>query len=149
MNIELIAQSLEGYLLSLRRLTGNRCDFWSFMVPLDGGIEESLEAHFARINAGATILGKAFIGYAELEALLRDHLLSKLEAGEKSHFELFTWDITEFIQMSYRELESESDPLRTREAISFDARSEFHGNHVYIVIPVQDEALVIGLGARA
>ncbi|WP_334079057.1 hypothetical protein [Microbulbifer sp. M83] len=149
MDIETVSQLLEGYLLALRRLSGNRCDFWSLTTPLKDDVEKSLKAHFSGIGADTTIIGKTAIGYAELETLLDHHVFSRLEAGEKTHCELFGWDIVEFIQMSYRELEPEIDPLHTREAMSFDVSSRSHGAHVYIVVPVKEKALVIGLGARA
>ena len=149
MDIETVSQLLEGYLLALRRLSGNRCDFWALTTPLKDDVEKSLKAHFSGIDADITIIGKTAIGYTELETLLDHYVFSRLEAGERTHFEQFGWDIIEFIQMSYRELEPEIDPLHTREAMSFDVSSQFHSEHVYIVVPVEEKALVIGLGGRA
>ncbi|MGQ7273126.1 hypothetical protein [Marinobacter sp. V034] len=149
MDIETVSHLIEGYLLALRRLSGNRCDFWSLTTPLKDDVENSLKAYFSGIDAETTIIGKTAIGYAELETHLDQHLFSRLEGGEEIHRELFGWDIVEFIQMSYRELEPEIDPLRSRQAMCFDVSSRFYGEHFYLAVPVKETVLIIGLGARA
>jgi hypothetical protein len=149
MDIESVSLLLDGYLHSLRRMSGNCSDFWSYIITVDGDIESSLNAHLQRVNADTSISNRSSIRYADLEALLKRYLMEHLKVGDECLFDMFVWDITEYIQMSYRDLHPEVDPLETGEAVIFEAKSNFHSKHVYIMVPVKDKALVMGLGKRA
>ena len=149
MDVKSLARWLSGYLQCLRRLSGNRCDFWSFTISSEGRLQESLDDFFKSNAIETTILGETSIGYPELESLLREHLFSKLAIEDPNLPGLFAWDIVEQIQMSYRELELQPDPLSNGHAVCFSVHSQFRGPHVYMVIPVSERALAIALGTRA
>lgn len=149
MDIESVSLILDGYFHSLRRMSGNCSDFWSYTIPIEGNIESSLAAHLNRTNTDTSVSNRSSIGYADIEVLLKRCLKEQLKVGEDGLFDMFVWDIVEYIQMSYRDLYPEVDPLETGEAVVFDANSKFHGKHLYIVVPVKDKALVMGLGKRA
>jgi hypothetical protein len=51
--------------------------------------------------------------------------------------------------MSYRLVEPDVDPLSSKQAILINAVSEFHGKYIYILVPVQDKGVAIGLATRA
>ena len=80
--------------------------------------------------------------------MLEEHSISKLAVTEKSLLSLFAWDIVEYIQMSYRLIEPEVDPVPSSPAILINADSEFHGRYVYVVIPVQNKSVAVGLATR-
>lgn len=139
--------NLDGYLLSLRRLSGNLCDFWAEIFDVEGDVEEGFRQHL--VGREVTLLDKSPVGYKEVDVVLETHLLSKLKVKDESLRELFCWDIVEFIQMSFRLLEPEIDPISTKEAFLINAESEFHSQYVYIVVPVTNQAVAVGLATRA
>jgi hypothetical protein len=51
--------------------------------------------------------------------------------------------------MTYMHLEPETNPFSDGQSLIFNATSEFHGDYVYIVIPVLQQAIIIGLATRA
>lgn len=149
MNAESVALILEGYFQSLRRLSCNRCDFWSYVIGLSEDVEVDLTTHLSRTNSGTRITGRAAVGYAEFDALLNQHVVSRLAIRDQNLLGLFCWDIAEYIQSSYRDGDSATDPFASRTAVAFNAFSAFHGGHVYLAVPLTSRALVIGFGARA
>lgn len=149
MNAESIALTLDGYLHSLRRLSGNRCDFWSYIIGSSEDVEADLREHLSTTNSGAVVVGKVAVGYTELDTLLNQHALSKLVVRDKDVLGLFAWDIVEYIQMSYRDDDSPTDPFASRSAMVFNAVSDFHGEHLYLAVPLTDRALIVGFGTRA
>lgn len=76
-------------------------------------------------------------------------MMEQWKVGDEYLFDMFVWDIVEYIQMIYRDLHPEVDPLETAEVVLFEVKSEFHSKCIYMVFPVKDKALVIGLGKRA
>ena len=144
---ELPIQNLDGYLLSLRRLSNNQCDFWAEIFELSDGIENSFKKHLSGLDV--TLLSHEPVGYRDIDAILNDHLFSKLIGLSDPVKKLFAWDIVEYLQMSYREIDPEIDPISSKEALLFNAVSEFHGKYIYIVIPVVNCAVAVGLATRA
>ncbi|MGH1540024.1 MAG: hypothetical protein ACRBHB_06360 [Arenicella sp.] len=138
--------NLDGYLLALRRLSGNRCDFWVEAFDSESSVEDDFRKHLS--NHNVTLLDSSSIGYKEIDRALEKHALSKLNIKDESLLKLFAWDIVEYIQMSYRLIEPDIDPISSNQAILINAESEFHGRYVYIVIPVQNKGLAVGLATR-
>lgn len=139
--------NLDGYLLSLRRLSGNRCDFWAEIFDVEGDVEDGFRQ--CLVGREVTLLDKSPVGYTEIDGVLETHLLSKLKVKDEALHKLFAWDIVEFIQMSFRLLEPEIDPISTKKAFLINAESAFHGRYVYIVVPVRNRAIAVGLATRA
>lgn len=139
--------NLDGYLLALRRLSGNACDFWAESFPCSVDIETSFSSHLADRNI--SLNGKSTIGYIEIDQVLEEHVFSKLQVKDEALLKLFAWDIVEYLQMAYRLIEPEIDPISSKKALLFSAESDFHGKFVFMVIPVIDHAIAVGLAARA
>tara|TARA_B110000196_G_scaffold319273_1_gene336859 strand:+ start:2793 stop:3296 length:504 start_codon:yes stop_codon:yes gene_type:complete len=146
MNKELIAY-LDGYLHSLRRLSGNLCDFWVETFEFKNDIETGFRDHLA--DTEISIVKKSQIGYKEIDQILEENILSKLLVKDTSLLGIFSWDIVEYLQMTYQLIEPEINPMYKKEALLFTAKSEFHGEFVYIVVPVLNQAVVVGLATRA
>jgi hypothetical protein len=146
MNKELIAY-LDGYLHSLRRLSGNLCDFWVETFEFKNDIETGFRDHLA--DTEISIVKKSQIGYKEIDQILEENILSKLLVKDTSLLGIFSWDIVEYLQMTYQLIEPEIDPMYKKEALLFTTKSEFHGEFVYIVVPVLNQAVVVGLATRA
>ena len=139
--------NLDGYLLALRRLSGNRCDFWAETFDLQGDVVDDFKRHLSKRDI--SLLDSSSIGYKEIDKALEEHSFSKLHIADESLLKLFAWDIVEYIQMSYRLIEPEIDPISSGRAILINAESKFHGRYVYIVVPVQNKSLAVGLATRA
>ena len=139
--------NLDGYLLALRRLSGNRCDFWAEIFESKNNVEDDFKKHLS--NRDVVILNSSPVGYKEIDKVFNTHSLSKLHVKDKSLLKLFAWDVVEYIQMSYRLIEPEIDPISSNQAILINAESDFHGRYVYIVIPVQNKCVAVGLATRA
>jgi len=139
--------NLDGYLLSLRRLSGNRCDFWAEIFDIENDAKSDFNRSLS--DRDVTLLDSSPAGYREVDEVLEKHLFSKLAVAEEALLKLFAWDIVEYIEMSYRLLEPKIDPLYSKEAILINAESKFHGRYVYIVIPVKNRGVAVGLATRA
>ena len=139
--------NLDGYLLALRRLSGNRCDFWAEIFDIEGDVVDDFKKYVS--NRDISILDSSPIGYKEINRVLEEHSLSKLDVTDESLLSLLAWDIVEYIQMSYRLIEPEIDPISSNQAMLINAESEFHGRYVYLVIPVQNKSVAVGLATRA
>lgn len=139
--------NLNGYLLALRRLSGNRCDFWAEVIDLKGDVVDDFKQYLS--NRDISLIDSSPIGYKEIDQVLEEHSLSKLDVADESFLSLFAWDIVEYIQMSYRLIEPEINPVSSNQALLINAESKFHGRYVYIVIPVQNKSVAVGLASRA
>ena len=139
--------NLDGYLLALRRLSGNQCDFWAEIFDSKGNLEDDFRKYLS--SRDVALINSSPVGYKEIDNVLEIHTLSKLQIKDESLLKLFAWDIVEYIQMSYRLIEPEIDPVSSNKAILINAESEFHGRYVYIVIPVQNKCVAVGLATRA
>jgi hypothetical protein len=139
--------NLDGYLLSLRRLSGNSCDFWAETFQCADDLEKSFSSHLA--DRGISLIDKSSIGYREIDQVLEEHVFSKLQVEDESLLKLFAWDIVEYLQLSYRFIEPEIDPISSKKAMLLNVESEFHGKFVFMVIPVIDNAIAVGLATRA
>ncbi len=141
--------NLDGYLLSLRRLSGNKCDFWANTFEIEGDLEKSLLNHLNEMPIEVSLGNKTTIGFSEIDEVLQKHIFSNISIKDENLLKLFAWDIVEFIDMTYRLLEPRINPISDGHALLFDATSEFHGDYVYMIIPVLQQAVIIGLATRA
>ena len=140
--------NLNGYLHSLRRLSGNACDFWATTFVLEDGLEKSLFEYFENNEVEVDFNKKSVVNYRDIDAILQTHVFSKLAVNDESLFKLFAWDIMEFLQMSYRGIEPEIDPVYNGEAFMLNAKSEYHSACVYLVIPIENQAVIVGFASR-
>ena len=147
MDLDALTSFLLGYLQSLRRMTGNRCDFWSYAIDMDGDIEGSIDSIIADTDVRISVSVPA--GYEEVDALLDRYVFSMLNVANEELCKLFAWDIVEYVELCCRELDPVTNPLRRREAMIFEGSSSFHPTLAYLVVPIKSRALVIALGTRA
>ena len=103
MDIDALACILRGYLQALRRMSGNRCDFWTETVDLGGSIEASIESLIA--GTDIMISSRASAGYEEVDALLQRHVFPMLESADEQLCRLFAWDVVEYIDLCCGELD--------------------------------------------
>jgi hypothetical protein len=139
--------NLDGYLLALRRLSGNRCDLWAEIFDISGNVEDDFRKHLS--DRHVALIDFSNIGYKEIDEVLEKHSFSMLRIEDESILKLFSWDIVEYIQMSYRLIEPEIDPISNNQVVLARAESDFHGRYVYIVIPVKNKGIAMGLATRA
>jgi hypothetical protein len=144
---EIPIQNLDGYLQSLRRLSGNLCDFWVEIFEVQNDVEIDLTKLVS--DRSISLFDKVRVGYREIDEILGKHLFSKLKTQDDSLHKLFAWDIVEYIQLSYPSFAPEDDPISKRQSFVIDAESDFHGKYVYIVIPMGSKAVAIALATRA
>ena len=142
-----IIENLDGYLHCLRRLSDNRCDFWANTFDLSSDVKESLDAHLS--DQGISIKGSSVAGYREISQALESHVFSELTILSESQKKLIEWDFIEYIEMACRSYEPELSPISSGLALLFSASSEFHGQYQYLVIPLNNQAIIIGLAVRA
>jgi hypothetical protein len=147
MDLDALASILRGYLQSLRRMSGNRCDFWSYAIDMDGDIEDSIDSIIADTDTMISVRVPA--GYKEVDVLLDRYVFPMLNVADEQLFKLFAWDIVEYIDLCCWELDPATTPLSRREAMVFEGSSSFHPTLAYLVVPIKSRALVIALGTRA
>ena len=134
---------LDGYLHALRRLSENRCDFWVDVFNLKDDLVGDFKEHLSNREVA---LGRiSNVDYKGLDEVLQENVLSKLIVKDESLLKLFAWDIVEYIQMSYRLITPEIDPVSSNEAKMIGAESEFHGRYIYVLIPVENKCIAVGL----
>ncbi|MCL6417814.1 hypothetical protein MIB92_19350, partial [Aestuariirhabdus sp. Z084] len=138
--------NLDGYLHALRRLSGNRCDFWVEVFDLKDDVVGDFKNHLS--DREVTLSDELVIDYKGLDKVLQENVLSKLAVKDESLLKLFGWDIVEYIQMSYRLIEPEIDPVSSNEVKVISAESEFHGRYIYVFIPVKNKCMAVGLATR-
>lgn len=139
--------SLEGYLLSLRRLSGNRCDYWAEVIEVDDNLEDCFKKYLSALQV--KFIDSSTAGYREIDSLFEAEFQSSLRFQDEDLIKLFVWDIVECIQMTFQELEPETDPIHEKKALIITANSERYGNFRYLVVPVANKVIVIGLATRA
>jgi len=147
MDLDTLASILRGYLQSFRRMSGNRCDFWSNPIDLDGDIAGSIDSIIADTDVRISVNLPA--GYKEVDALLDRYVFPMLNVADEDLCKLFAWDIVEYIELCCREVDPVTTPLSRREARVFEGSSGFHPMLAYLVVPIRSRALVIALGTRA
>jgi hypothetical protein len=139
--------NLDGYLHSLRRLSGNRCDYWAEVIEVDDNFEDCFKKYLGVLKV--KFIDSSTAGYREIDSLFEAEFQSSLRFQEEDLIKLFVWDIVEYIQMTYREMEPEIDPIHEKKALIITANSEHHGDFRYLVVPVENKVIVIGLATRA
>jgi hypothetical protein len=147
MDLDTLASILRGYLQSFRRMSGNRCDFWSYAIDLDGDNASSIDSIIADTDVRISVNLPA--GYKEVDALLDRYVFPMLNVADEDLRKLFAWDIVEYIELCCREVDPVTTPLSRREARVFEGSSGFHPMLAYLVVPIKSRALVIALGTRA
>jgi hypothetical protein len=138
--------NLDGYLHSLRRLSGNRCDYWAEVIEVDGNFGDCFKTYLVTLDV--KYIGSSAAGYREIDALFETELQSSLRFQDEDLIKLFVWDIIEYIQMTYRGTDPEIDPIRENKALIITANSACHGNFRYLVVPVEHKMIIIGLATR-
>ena len=138
--------NLDGYLHALRRLSGSRCDFWVDVFNLKEDVIGDFKNHLS--NQKVALGDELGIDYKGLDKVLQENVLSKLAVVDEALLKFFSWDIVEYIQMSYRLIEPEIDPVSSKEAKVISAESEFHGRYIYVLIPVENKCIAVGLATR-
>jgi hypothetical protein len=147
MDLDTLASILRGYLQSFRRMSGNRCDFWSYAIDLEGDIAGSIDSIVADTDVRISVNLPA--GYKEVDALLDRYVFPMLNVADEDLRKLFAWDIVEYIELCCREVDPVTTPLSRREARVFEGSSGFHPTLAYLVVPIKSRALVIAFGTRA
>jgi hypothetical protein len=70
--------NLDGYLLSLRRLSGNKCDFWANTFDIEDDLEESLLNHLNEMPIEVSLGNKSTIGFSDFDEILQKYIFSNL-----------------------------------------------------------------------
>ncbi|WP_444928617.1 hypothetical protein ACJJIF_12150 [Microbulbifer sp. SSSA002] len=142
-----IVNNLDGYLQCLRRLSNNACDFWANSYVHDGNLEKGLISH---LNGQDVSIGKSYrTNYEGISAELSKHVFQKVTCVSEDQKNLIEWDITEYIEMACREVDEEANPIYKEQSMIFQAKSEFHGEYIYLVVPASNQAIVVGFATRA
>ncbi len=147
MEMHTIVANFDGYLHCLRRLSDNSCDFWANTFELSSSVEESLGSHLS--GHSISITESFMVGYSEVTKVLEKHLFLNLASINADQKKLIEWDFIEYIEVACRTHDPESSPISNSQALLFNAKSEFHGQYVYLVIPVKNQAIIVGLAIRA
>jgi hypothetical protein len=121
--------NLDGYLHSLRRLSGNRCDYWAEVIEVDDNFDDCFKAYLVALEVKFIDSSKA--GYREIYSLLETEFQSSLRFQEEDLIKLFVWDIVEYIQMTYLGMEPEIDPIQEKKALIITANSARYGDFRY------------------
>lgn len=145
-----IINNLNGYLYSLRRFTGNKCDFWTELVELEGSLEDSVKNHLSTFEVDLEITDSKNISYSEVEALLDSFILSNLKIDDDDIKKLLAWDIVEYYGLASTDIDEKNDfnPLVSNGAIQFTMKSDFHSSHIYYAVPIGNQIILTGLAVR-
>ncbi|MGD8914390.1 MAG: hypothetical protein PVJ68_16865 [Candidatus Thiodiazotropha sp.] len=138
---------MDGYLLSLRRLSSNKCDFWAEILEFDGDIDECLNRHLDRLEAA--LLDKIPAGYKEIEQLLTHEFSSNLVINDNALVKSFVWDLLEYLQHSFLEYSLNEDPVNMKQSFIVKAKAKDHTISYHIIIPNKSKAVVIVLATRS
>ncbi|MGX5172703.1 hypothetical protein ACUR5C_01590 [Aliikangiella sp. IMCC44653] len=149
--METIIANLNGYLHSLRRLSENKCDFWASTVSINTDFYQTIEDFISKLNTDVKHIETKEVSYSEVEALLEQHLLSKLVTVSDDLKESFAWDIVEYygLASTASDPEGEFNPLVSNGAIQITVQSGFHKSCVYYIVAISNHAVVTGLAERA
>jgi hypothetical protein len=149
--MENIVNNLDGYLLSLRRLSGNQYDYWVEILDITVGIETALTNHFYKIDPELKVIAKYEISYLDVEKLLVEYIFSQLAITNENIKKLFLWDIVEYFGLASTQDDPEGDfnPLVSNGALKLTMQSNFYKSHVYLVVPISNYAIIMGLAKRA
>lgn len=137
-------QLLNGYLLSMRRLSRSRRDYWVKSFEYNDSVEEGFKHHLKNEGDVTLISGKS-IEYKEINEVLNTSIFSHLKVQDETSLKLFAWDIIEHVDLAFIDLSKENMSLKS---MLFRAESEFHGEYVYLVLHKLNHAVAIGLAGR-
>jgi hypothetical protein len=138
---------MDGYLLSLRRLSRDKCDLWAEILDIDGDFEECINRYLTRLNI--TLLDKAPAGYQEIEELLIREFKSKLNINDDTLIRSFVWDLLEYFQHTFIEYSLQEDPINNKQSFIIKARSTDKTDSYHIIVPNRINAIAVGLANRA
>jgi hypothetical protein len=149
--MENIVNNLDGYLLSMRRLSGNQYDYWAEILDITAGVETALTNHFYKINPELKVIEKYEICYLDVEKLLVEYIFSQLAFTNENIKKLFLWDIVEYFGLASTQDDPEGDfnPLVSNGALKLSMQPNFYKSHVYLVVPISNYAIIMGLAKRA
>ena len=149
--MEAIINNLNGYLHSLRRLSGNKCDFWAECVEIDSDIDNAIDKYFSKLKSDCKVLKTEKIDYSTVENLLNNLVFSNLTIRDDNLIKLLAWDIVEYYGLASTALDSEGEfnPLVSNGAIKISVQSDFYESCVYYVVQIANFAVVTGLAIRA
>jgi len=141
--------NLNGYFQVLRRLSKNRCDFWSELIEIDGTLENTIE-EYLESKESVEFLNKKDISYSEVQELYESYIFSNITVSTVAH-KLLTYDIVEYYGLASTSTDSNNDfnPLISNGAVLLNVRSEFHSEYIYYVVEYGNKAIVTGLATRA
>ena len=146
-----IVNNLNGYLHSLRRLSGNKCDFWAERVEIETDIDNTIDEYFSTLESNSKVLEIERIDYSTVEKLLDTLVFSNLNIKDGDLIKLFAWDIVEYYGLASTAVdpEREFNPLVSNGAIKVSVQSDFHNSCVYYVVQITSFAIFTGLAIRA
>ena len=126
--MEAIINNLNGYLHSLRRLSGNKCDFWAECVEIDSDIDNAIDKYFSKLKSDCKVLKTEKIDYSTVENLLNNLVFSNLTIRDDNLIKLLAWDIVEYYGLASTALDSEGEfnPLVSNGAIKISVQSDFY-----------------------
>jgi hypothetical protein len=137
---------MDGYLLSLRRLCRDKCDFWAEILDNDGDLEGCMKRHFARLEL--TPLDKTPAGYQEIEALLINEFSSKLNINDDALVKSFVWDLLEYFEHAFLEYPLQADPINMKQSFIIKTKSRDLTVSYHIIVPEKTKAIAVGLANR-
>lgn len=149
--MEAIIANLNGYLHSLRRLSGNKCDFWAEATKIDSDLDNAIEGFLSNIKSGVKLIEKSKINYSAVEALLEELVLSNLLTDDENLKKSIAWDIVEYYGLASTALDAEGEfnPLVSNGAIKVSVQSDFHKSCVFYIVVISNYMVVTGLAERA
>jgi hypothetical protein len=137
---------MDGYLLSLRRLSRDKCDLWAEVLDIDLDFEECINRYFARLDI--SLLDKTPAGYQEIEELLNREFKSILKVNDDTMIMSFVWDLLEYFQHTFIEYSLQEDPINKKQSFIIKARSTDNTDSYHIIVPNRIKAIAVGLANR-
>ena len=151
MNIEAVICNLNGYLQSLRRLSGNKCDFWVDIIEVKTSLEDDVETHIMSIDNNLIIIDKTQISYHAVQEHLDKFVFSNLLIDDENILKLLAWDVVEYYGLASTELDpnGELNPLVHNGAILINIQSQRYESFVYYIVALPGYAIITGIAIRA
>jgi len=148
--MESYVENLNGFFQALRRLSENRCDYWSHCLEIDSSLEIAIQQYFNNMD-DVELIETNNITYQEVEALHQEYIFSNLVNVNGNVLELLKWDLVEYFGQASIAKNSEGpfNPLVSNGALLLKAKSSFHGQYVYYVVSYGSKAIITGLAVRA
>jgi hypothetical protein len=148
--MESYVENLNGFFQALRRLSENRCDYWSHCLKIDSSLENAIQNYFSSMD-DVELLEMNKITYEEVEALHQKYIFSNLVNVNGNVLDLIKWDLVEYFGLASTAIDPDGpfNPLVSSGALLLKARSTFHGEYVYYLVRYGNKAIITGLAVRA